>query len=151
MIVQIDQPTANESSQDFLKRKFPKLSNGQSIDRRSYTGIVQGQTPFGNGPVRVASVLHEGRAYVLSLFAKSALPEAPFFDTAKSISTIRWRDKRKAREKKIQLVRARKGTTFAKLAKKSNLGEYAQERLRLLNGMYPDGEPEPGQLIKIIK
>ncbi|NKB76686.1 MAG: M48 family metalloprotease [Gammaproteobacteria bacterium] len=151
LTIQIDQPNRNESSAQYLKRKFPKLANGQSINRRSYTGLVDANTPFGQGPVRVASVFHGGRAYVLSLFSKGPLPEQPFFETAKSIRKVKWGEKKLAAEKKITLVRAAKGDTFAKLAKKSNLNQYAEEQLRLLNGMYPDGEPETGQLIKIIK
>ena len=85
------------------------------------------------------------------MFAKAELPDDSFFDTAQSISNIRWRDRNKARERKITLIRANGNTTFASLAKRSSLGDYAEEKLRLLNGMYPDGEPRPGQLIKIIK
>ncbi|NKB60872.1 MAG: M48 family metalloprotease [Gammaproteobacteria bacterium] len=151
LTIQIDQPNRNESSAEYLKRKFPQLLKGQSINRRSYTGLVNADTPFGHGPVRVASVFHGGRAYVLSLFSGGPLPDQPFFETANSIRKLKRHEKKYAEEKKIRLVRVSKGDTFAKLAKKSNLDQYAEEQLRLLNGMYPDGEPAIGQLIKIIK
>ena len=34
---------------------------------------------------------------------------------------------------------------------KANLDRYAVEQLRLINGMYPDGQPRAGQRLKIIK
>jgi len=40
---------------------------------------------------------------------------------------------------------------FADLARTSPLSSHAVEQLRLLNGLYPDGEPQPGQFIKIVK
>jgi len=39
------------------------------------------------------------------------------------------------------------GLTYAKLAKRSKVGE---QRLRLLNGMFPNGQPVQGRLVKIV-
>lgn len=39
---------------------------------------------------------------------------------------------------------------FAELARQSPLGERALQQLRLLNGVYATGEPEPGQLVKVV-
>ena len=41
-----------------------------------------------------------------------------------------------------------RGLTYAKLARRSKVGE---QRLRLLNGMFPKGQPVRGRLVKIIK
>ena len=49
------------------------------------------------------------------------------------------------------MVRAKDGDTFERLAGTVDLGRYGEEELRLLNDMYPDGEPEAGQLLKIIE
>jgi len=38
--------------------------------------------------------------------------------------------------------------TFASLAQRSRVDE---QRLRLLNGMFPKGQPVPGRLVKIIQ
>jgi predicted Zn-dependent protease len=40
-----------------------------------------------------------------------------------------------------------KGLTYATLARRSKVGE---QRLRLLNGMFPKGQPVNGRLVKII-
>ena len=51
----------------------------------------------------------------------------------------------------IRLITARPGDTFASLARRSGIPKYAEQKLRLLNGMFPKGEPRPGQLIKVVQ
>ncbi len=40
---------------------------------------------------------------------------------------------------------------MADLAKSSPIPKYPLEYLRLLNDLYPDKEPEPGQWLKIVE
>ena len=51
---------------------------------------------------------------------------------------------------KVQVVRAEDDTTMEQLADDSPITNYALDRLRVMNGLYPSGQPEAGQLIKII-
>lgn len=51
----------------------------------------------------------------------------------------------------VKLITARPGDTFASLASRSSIPKYAAQKLRLLNGMFPNGEPRSGQLIKIVQ
>ncbi|NNE05443.1 MAG: hypothetical protein HKN15_06940, partial [Xanthomonadales bacterium] len=53
--------------------------------------------------------------------------------------------------KRIHYVKATSATTFEKLAENLKLKPSEAEDLRLINGYYPTGEPEPGEWIKIIK
>jgi len=151
MIVQLDVLKGGETTAQFLRRNFGSLENGQPIDGGGYTAIASGQTPFGTGPFRVTSVPHNGRVFVVAGFAKSQRPDQQFVDTAKSIRKLKSKERKMAQAKKITLIRAKATDTFASLASKTDLGEYAEEQLRLLNDMYPDGEPQPGQLIKIVR
>jgi predicted Zn-dependent protease len=41
--------------------------------------------------------------------------------------------------------------TMAGLARQSPLGANAESQLRLINDLYPSGEPKPAQLIKIVQ
>ena len=43
------------------------------------------------------------------------------------------------------------GDSFTALAKGSRLPGDAQAQLRLLNGHYPQGEPKPGDILKIVE
>ena len=40
---------------------------------------------------------------------------------------------------------------MAGLARQSPLGADAESQLRLMNDLYPSGEPKPGQLLKIVQ
>ena len=47
--------------------------------------------------------------------------------------------------------RLKPGETFADLAADKALGKYTEQQLRLINGYYPTGEPEPGTWIKMAR
>ena len=57
----------------------------------------------------------------------------------------------KAKGLRIKVIRFRSGMSYNDLANNSPLGRYAEGKLRLLNGHYPVGEPEVGDLIKIVE
>ena len=57
----------------------------------------------------------------------------------------------KAQGLRIKVIRFRSGMSYNELASNSPLGRYAEGKLRLLNGHYPVGEPEVGDLIKIVE
>mgnify|MGYP006233864275 FL=1 len=57
----------------------------------------------------------------------------------------------KAKGLRIKVIRFRSGMSYDELANNSPLGRYAEGKLRLLNGHYPVGEPEIGDLIKIVE
>lgn len=52
---------------------------------------------------------------------------------------------------RIYYHRLEPGETFADLAADKALGKYTEEQLRLINGYYPSGEPEPGTWIKMAR
>lgn len=66
------------------------------------------------------------------------------------ISGLKFNKTRK-RIGQIRLMTARPGDTFASLARRTGIPKYAEQKLRLLNGLFPKGEPRPGQLIKIVQ
>ena len=52
---------------------------------------------------------------------------------------------------RIKVIRFKEGMSYKELASNSPLGRFAEGKLRLLNGHYPEGEPEIGGLIKIVE
>lgn len=60
-------------------------------------------------------------------------------------------DARVANTRRVEVLVATPGLTYAKLAEDTTLREYAVETLRLLNADYPNGEPRPGDYIKVVK
>lgn len=51
----------------------------------------------------------------------------------------------------VYFKRLEPGETLESLAKKVELGRYSEEYLRVMNGYYPKGEPEPGTYIKLVR
>lgn len=51
----------------------------------------------------------------------------------------------------IKLVTARNGDSYASLARNSGIAKLAEQKLRLLNGDFPKGEPRAGRLIKVVQ
>ena len=151
MIIQLRKPGNAQTPRQFLNNNFKNLRNGEPLNGDGYTAITQGKTPFGNGPVRVAALFHGEDVLVVSGFAKGGLPDRAYFDTVDSIRGLRGSERKLATAKRIKTIKVKQGDTIASLARRSNLERYAEAQIRLLNGLYPDGEPIPGQLIKIIK
>ncbi len=150
-MVRIDNRKQSESPERYLQRNFNQLSSVQKIDNDSATALVRGENPFGTNTMRVAAVFQRDQVYVMYAAARGALPDRQFIDSVKSIRALNSRERELASARHIRLIRARSGDTFSSLARRSDLDAYAEEQLRLLNGMYPDGEPKAGQWIKIVE
>ena len=60
-------------------------------------------------------------------------------------------DLRVANSQRIKVIEAKPGDTFAKLAKGAAIGASGDELLRVINGLYPNGEPRAGDLIKVVQ
>ncbi|WP_444883763.1 M48 family metalloprotease [Microbulbifer sp. PSTR4-B] len=74
-----------------------------------------------------------------------------FLTSIRSFRPLRETDIVEKDIRRLRYVKATEKTTFSSLARHMEIGEYAEEQLRLLNGYYPRGEPEPGEWIKIIQ
>jgi len=138
----------------YLSAKFPNFRDGRNLstaEDQAYAGVATVTSGQQQQNVRVSAVARGEQAFVFTGLGKSALPNETFFDVTTSVRRLTSSEQKLATGRKIRLVRAKRGDTVASLAKKSNLDEYAQAQLRLINDLYPDGEPEAGQMIKIIE
>ena len=79
------------------------------------------------------------------------LPNREFFEVTESIRGLKRSELVLGEGRRIEIVRAKRGDTFESLAQTANLEQYAVDQLRLINGMYPNGQPSVGQALKIIK
>jgi predicted Zn-dependent protease len=135
-----------------LSKAQPLAVNG--LD--GYTAIVPGvKLPWGNqGPMRLAIVYYNNQAYVFR--GASRIPTAlPASDPVllSSISTFRKLKDNEfslAEPQRIGIVKAGPQTRIEDLARTSPIRKYPLERLRLLNDLYPDKEPTPGQSLKVV-
>ncbi len=157
--ITVDDLNKNQTPKQYLTEQFKgKISKGQPVQTASfngYTGYTNLATKSGKVPSRVAAVFQGKRIYQVLIAGKdqSALNthDSAGLATIKSMRQLKSAERKLAKPKNIKLIRAKSGDTFAKLAKQSDIQNHPVEQLRLLNGMYPDGEPKPGQLIKIVQ
>jgi len=155
IIMQIRDLNKRQPAKEFLASNFSPFGEGRSLktsEEQAYAGKAVIQTQAGKEKVQVAAVYRGKKAFMLYSRGKTTLPETEFFETVESLRRLKGKEKKQANATVIRLKKARKGDTFTKLAKKSpNAGPYAEQELRLINGMFPSGEPQAGQLIKILR
>jgi len=135
----------------YLRKAFPGLKSGQALGGDIYTGVSVLDSPWGKRKGRVAAVRHKSNVFIVMGVGQSTLSKSSFDATLQSIGRLSVEQRKLARGKKIKLIRARSGDTFASLAEQSNIDQFEVSTLRLLNDLYPDGELQVGQYIKIVK
>jgi predicted Zn-dependent protease len=103
----------------------------------------------------VAAIFQAERAYVFvgstTRFASVDTNVNPLVESIKSFRALTDAERDAAKALTIKLVTAEPHTRMADLAARSPLGRNAEGYLRLMNGLYPKGEPVAGQTLKIVE
>jgi predicted Zn-dependent protease len=159
--MQTQAPPPNTGPREFLSRMLAQYSAGQAQPLevnglQGYTTIVRSaRTDFGVVPARYAVIYYNNLAYIFAGASKGSAgaPSADplFMSTIKTFRRLKQNEFEQAEPYRIKIIRADEKTRIADLAKQSPLPKYAEQQLRLLNDLYPDKEPKPGQLIKIVE
>lgn len=106
-------------------------------------------------PVVAAAVVFNGTQYLIAGMAKDkAVYERERNALRSAINSFRAitpAERQAARPYVLQLITAQPGMTMASLAQQSPLDADAESQLRLINALYPSGEPKPGQRLKIVQ
>ena len=156
IIMQSNQLKERVSAANFLQQNFKSFQSGRSVNTSEDQGYA-GRAIVGEGrdsqEVVVGTVYRGDTAYIMvGLGNSSSLPGSELLSTLRSVRRLQKTDQKFAKQNKLKTIRAKRGQTFAQLAKQSpSLGNYAEQELRLLNGMFPSGEPTVGQLIKVVQ
>jgi predicted Zn-dependent protease len=159
--MQTQAPPPNVGPQQFLSRILAgqNAGPGEAIEvngLQGYTAVVRSsRTEFGVVPARYAVIYYNNLAYVFAGASKgsSNVPSADalFMSTIKTFRRLKNTEFPLAEPYKVKVIRADANTRIADLAKASPLKEYPAEMLRLMNNLYPDKEPQAGQLLKIVE
>ena len=147
--------------QDFVREGLSlRVREGREITiagMPAYLGIAdKADSPYGPRPVRFAVIFDKRKriGYILRGAGKHDLRniarDKDFITSIFSFDRMNRDDFAVAKLPRVQVVRAEHDTTMEQLAQESPITNYALDRLRVMNGLYPDSQPEPGQLIKII-
>lgn len=158
MRVTMAQATTSRSPQEFIEQNYGEIQNGRAIrgGEEGYTGFTRVDTPFGRQQIARISVIFKGsQAYqFLSVAQTTELLQqydADMLTTASSVRGLKRDERTLATAQKLKLITVKPGDTFEKLAKNSPIKNDAADNLRLLNGLFPDGQPSVGQRIKIVE
>lgn len=130
-----------------------QLVSGQAFSGKGYEGYMA--VLPGKQARRVAAIVRGNQAFLFvgALRGQGALEthDAAFTAAIRSFRSLGPADKKLAEPMHVRLHRVKAGDTFEKLARNSVLGVEAEERLRLLNGSWPAGEPVAGQWLKVVR
>lgn len=117
---------------------------------QGYTAVLQGQSAR-----RVAVIYRDDNAYlfVAGLRGRASLEteDQRFLDVIRSYRPLKTAERKLAEPVRLRLVRVKTGQGISALAKDSPLAVDGEAQLRLLNGLYPSGEPRPGQWLKTLR
>lgn len=148
-------PTPEQLAREQLKNDRLTGSTLSGTALPSFTTTDTLRTPWGKRKTRVSVVYLGGRAYLIYGAAKTERRleqlDALFLETAASLRALKPAERKYANGLRIRIVQAKKGQTFAELARRSPVPEYPELMLRLINDRFPKGEPRPGERIKLIR
>jgi predicted Zn-dependent protease len=156
MVIQLVTGKSHGSLEDIL-RTAVKTDVGTRVESLSVNGLPAAVLSGDNqGRPLDAAAIHLGdRAFILVGLAKDAVRRNAlrevFSETLRSFRALSAEERGSVQPHRIRLIRARPVMTMASLASGSPLGRNAESHLRLMNGLYPDGKPEPDQLLKIVE
>jgi len=156
IIIKHESVQSGTSPSQYLSNVYDSFRNGQNISNvngNAYGGLatLTDAETSQQADIRVSSLYRGNQNFIIQGLGKDNLPDREFYSVVQAVRGLKSNEKKLATGNHIQLVTAKRGDTFAKLAQSSGLTDYAEAQLRLINNMYPSGEPTAGQQIKIIK
>jgi predicted Zn-dependent protease len=123
-----------------------------------YALITRNGSPLdgGEGPVRLAVLYRGTQAFVIGATSRSSEAGAPLDDGLFMSSIETMRDMKPseyplAEPYRLKIIQATESTKMEDYVKDMPVEKYKKEELLLLNGLYPKGEPKPGDFIKVVQ
>jgi predicted Zn-dependent protease len=161
-IMQIGAEDLNKriSPREFMltRLNLKKLTKDQPLTIHgldAHTGLAPINTGFGSRTARFTVIYFDNRAYIVAGVAKdpkTATEYDPYFlASAQSFHAMTENERLLAKPLRLTIIETDADTRFSELAESSPLEMFPEEQLRLINAMYPQGEPQPGMLLKVVK
>jgi len=155
-------PRTLDTPEEFIynQLRLPPLTDGAAISPARLAGFSGIQLDDGGRPYRrVAVVYSRYNAYLivgevsepLRNEAEFAALDQQFVEAIATFRPISQREIAGQRPQRINYVRANAASSMDSIAKQLGLSDADRDELRMINGFYPRGEPEPGQWLKIFR
>jgi predicted Zn-dependent protease len=155
-LVELRQGPRNDQPLATLQKGL-RLDGGTRYERgklAGYPAAFAAGTQQGK-PVLVSAVVFNGAQYLIAGIARDqatyARERSALRAAINSFHALTAAEKKAARPHRLSVITATPGTSFAALARSSPLGADAENQLRLMNDLYPTGEPRRGQRLKIVQ
>jgi predicted Zn-dependent protease len=164
MQVMVDAKPDKQAPREFLlsKLKGQAVFKGEPLQgedgMEGYTLVARTGSPIDNGlgPVRWAVMYRGTSAYVFAGASRSAMNGVPEVDGLVRSSIMTLRGLRPAEfpltePYRIKVVKATEQTNLSAYAAEMPEDKFKKETLELINALYPNKKPAPGQLFKIVE
>lgn len=155
MAMTVEAADSRVTAEQLLRQKVgrQRLVQEQALQQdglQGYTGIIAGSSAR-----RVAVIYLGVRAYLFvgAVKGRASLEsqDDKFMAMISSFRPLAAGQLALAQPLRIHLLHVKAGQTMAGLAQDSKLPDDPELNLRLLNGLYPRGEPRPGDWLKILR
>lgn len=122
----------------------------QQAGLKGYSAVIPG-----NAPKRVAVFQHGAQVYlfVAAVRGRASLEsqDEQFLNVIKSFRPMTQDDYQQAKPLRLHMVKVKAGQTLEALVKGSTLPGDALKTVRLLNNLYPSGQPQAGDWLKVVR
>ena len=141
-------------SREFIRQRTGGrgLAAEQSF-RQNGLDVTAGVLP-GNGGKRIAVVMRERQAYVFvgAVKGRTALASVDdlFMQVVRSFRPLQASERQLGQPRRLRLVQFKAGQSLEDLSRQMAGEGDPMLRLRLLNGLYPTGRPQPGDWLKVV-
>lgn len=148
LLVEVQRLQQNKEPRLFLREDLgiPDLRQSEELSQfglRGWTGL---HPDTGN---RIAVIYHGGRAFIFTATVSDEAQNGNILDSIRSFRPIARNEGVFADPLRVVWIQSDGRETYAQLARRTRIQDYAEETLRLMNGDYPVGEPKAGEWIKI--
>jgi predicted Zn-dependent protease len=157
-IVVSPRPPQTTPRQFMDKQGAHPSEGGESLRLHGYDGysaVAPVDTNLGQRVARVIVFYADDHAFMLTGVSSEpderARFDPRFLAVARSFHRLTAEQQRLAAGLSLHLIEATTSTRLETLARRSPIDTDAEAELRLLNDLFPDGEPRPGQTLKIVR
>jgi predicted Zn-dependent protease len=163
MQVMVDAKPEKQAPREFLlaRLKGASVFKGEPLTadgNEGYTVVARSGSPIDNGlgPVRWAVMYRGQSAFIFAGASRSALDGVPEIDGLIKSTTLTLRGLRPSEfpltePYRIKVVKATNATQLSDYAQDMPEDRFKKETLELINAMYPNKRPQPGQMFKIVE
>ncbi len=163
MQVTLEKRPDKKSPREFLleKLKGASFARGEELTVNGMSGyalVTRAGSPLdaGEGPVRWVVLYRDKNAFLFGAASRSVSAGAPiddpvFMSSIQTLRNIKPSEFPLAQPYRLKIIQATDKTRLETYVKDVPVEKYKKEELELLNGLYPNREPKPGDFIKVVE